>query len=359
MNLLTNVFLVSALHGAFLIVVIASRSRLKINANTFLIILLAIISGYVYREYLYLQDRFDEFPHLMAFFVPWLYLVGPLYLFYVHFSLEPRTKLYYRDLLHLVPAFICFLTILPFYLLSGDEKLALYDAPGPGNLELATNRIFYYGLMLLSWFYYGFRAYQLIQSKNYKKANLIWLKRYTELFLFFLVVFLLAQLVFVFTDFYPYYVMLGTILASSLLVHFVGYWALRESKITRIGSYEPGIQLSEDKVDTLKADLLNLLEVQKVYVNNQLTIDSLAHELSTNSKYLSQLINQEFGCSWTYLINSYRVDEAKHLIRDSNYEHLNFLGIGFQVGFNTKNTFTRVFKRHTGRTPSQFKKESE
>jgi AraC-like DNA-binding protein len=25
------------------------------------------------------------------------------------------------------------------------------------------------------------------------------------------------------------------------------------------------------------------------------------------------------------------------------------------VGFNTKNTFTRAFKRHTGKTPSQFK----
>lgn len=359
MNLITTIFQISAIHGAFLIVVISTRNRLKINANTFLIVLLAIISGYVYREYLYLQDRFDEFPHLMAFFVPWLYLVGPLYFFYVRFSLDPRIRLRLKDLIHVIPAFICFLTITPFYLLSGAEKLALYDAPGPGKLELATNRIFYYGLMLLSWIYYCIRAYKLIQSNHQKKSNLIWLKRYTELFLFFLMIFLLAQLVFVFTDLYPYYVMLGTILASSLLIHFVGYWAIRESKITRIGSQESGAQLPEEKVNTLKKELLDLFEVQKVYINSHLTIESLANKLSTNSKYLSLVINQEFECSWIYFINSYRVEAAKNLIKDSNYEHLNFLGIGAQVGFNTKNTFTRVFKRHTGKTPSQFKKEME
>jgi len=43
------------------------------------------------------------------------------------------------------------------------------------------------------------------------------------------------------------------------------------------------------------------------------------------------------------------------MIISQEYNHLNFLGIAIETGFNTKNTFTRTFKRHTGKTPSQFK----
>ena len=98
-----------------------------------------------------------------------------------------------------------------------------------------------------------------------------------------------------------------------------------------------------------------LLENEKVFKKNDLTSKFFCNELSINSKYLSHVVNTEFNCNLTYLVNSYRVEEAKKMIWDKKYVHLNFLGIAIESGFNTKNTFTRSFKRHTGMTPTEYK----
>ncbi|MEP1097405.1 MAG: helix-turn-helix transcriptional regulator [Cyclobacteriaceae bacterium] len=369
MSLFTNLFLISSIHGGLLIFVLVIQNRRQFNENAFLLLLLAIVTGYVFREYLYLNDLFEAFPHLMAFFVPWLYLLGPIYFFYVRFSISRKVNFEQRDLLHLIPALIVFATILPFYIKSGAEKLAMFEPPSPGNLELATNRIFYYGFLLISWLYYAMQSLSLIKhkmnafdSRTLKpvKARLFWLKNYTIVFIAFLFCFLSSQILFVFTDFYPYYVMLSTVLAASLLIHFVGYWALRESRITNseLGKTDE-LPFTEEKVRELKQQIIYLLENKRIYVDADVSIGDLSQALSINTKYLSQLINKEFNCSLTSLINSYRIEDSKEMIISRDYDHLNFLGIATKVGFNTKNTFTRAFKRHTGMTPSQFKVQIE
>ena len=198
MSLFTNLFLISSLHGLLLITVLIIQNRKQFNENIFLILFLTIITGYVLREYLYLLGYFEALPHLMAFFVPLLYMMGPIYFFYIKSSISKQVDLRWTHLWHLFPAFICFLTILPFYMKSGEEKLALYSSPGPGNLELATNRILYYGLMLLSWFFYAFKSLKVIYSKlkssdrrTLKTSNekLKWLKNYTWVFVVFLLCF--------------------------------------------------------------------------------------------------------------------------------------------------------------------------
>ena len=302
----------------------------------------------------------------MAVFVPLLYLIGPTYYFYIKTSISQKLIFGKSDLIHLIPAFICFLTILPFYMKSGAEKLALYDAPSPGNLELASNRILYYGLMLISWFYYSWKALKAIKSKMLThdsrtlkaiRSRSKWLISFTYVFIGFLIFFLIVQILFVFTDLYPYYLMLSTVLASSFLIHFVGYWALKESRITGGETVSQPIHFPKAKIAQLKTEIIRLLENEKLYLQNDLSIQDLSRRLDINTKYLSQIINQEFGCSLTHLVNKYRVDEAKTLLTSDDVAHLSFLGIANSVGFNTKNTFTRTFKRHTGKTPSQFKEE--
>ena len=124
MNLFSNLFLFSSIHGGFIILVILFQNKRKFNENVFLIALLTIITGYVLREYVYLLGHFETFPHLMAVFVPFLYLIGPCYYFYVKTSIANEVSFKRKDIWHILPALICFLTILPFYAKSGSEKLA-------------------------------------------------------------------------------------------------------------------------------------------------------------------------------------------------------------------------------------------
>lgn len=365
MRIFSLLFLISAVHGYYLVLILLSKGLHRNRANLFLAALLFIVSGYLLKDHLILEGQFSTFPHLMAVFVPFFYLLGPLYHFYIRTTLQGSPSFNKWSIIHLVPALICFLTILPFYLKSGAEKLALYDAPQPEDFRLESNRVLYYGSIFLSVLWYTLQSLFLINEKQkvldgrtHRALNLQlpWLKNYTKAFLFFLLCFLLAQLIFIFTDFHQYYVMLSTVLAFSILIHFVGYWGIKESRILsdQPASNSP-TKLSADKTRELKAELIQILEHEKVYLKSDLSAKYFCDRLEVNSQYFSRLINSEFNCSFTHLINSYRIEKAKSMIKDPSYTHLSLLGIAIECGFNTKNTFTRAFKRHTGITPSAFK----
>lgn len=368
MKYFSILFLISGFQGSFLALVLIVKNLRKLNANLFLALLLIIVSLYQFKELIIIEGYFASFPHLMAALVPLLYLIGPLYYFYIKFSIARTVNLKKIDILHLVPSLICFLTILPFYLKSGAEKLAMYHAPQPGDFQMSSSKGLYYGLILIFMFFYCLKSLSLITKENgffdgrttrSNKMTMIWLKYYTWSFMFFIALFLTAQLIFIFVESFRYYIMLSTILASSIMIHFVGYWATKESKIASLGEgdKERKSGISKAKGEELKSIILDMLEIKKVYIMSDLDTQYFCKNLSINSQYLSQMINDEFNCSLTHLINSYRIEEAKRMIKSNSYDHLNFLGIAFEVGFSNKNTFTRTFKRHTGMTPSEFKSQ--
>ena len=50
-----------------------------------------------------------------------------------------------------------------------------------------------------------------------------------------------------------------------------------------------------------------------------------------------------------------RVEQAKNLLTNSNYEKYTIASIGLESGFNSKSTFFTVFKKHTGSTPFHYR----
>jgi len=364
MKIFSMLFLVSSIQGGFLVIILVINNLRRLNEDIFLALLLAIVSGYLAQEYITLAGYFEYFPNLMAVLVPPLFLLGPLYLFYVKFAINEEARLSKKDLLHLIPAFICFLTILPFYIKSGEEKLAMYHAPHPG-FHLDPGRAIYFVMIWLLAFAYVMKSLSIINNKTRptdgrmigaNRIRLSWLRTYTRTFLLFLFCFFAALIIFILTDFYQYEVMLSTILASSVLIHVAGYWAIRESRIiARKEGLSRNLQLNIEKTAELKAKILDMLQNEKLYQESELSAQDFCKVLNLNSQYFSQLINNEFKCSFTHLINSYRIEEAKKMIKGQNFNHLNLLGIALEVGFKTKNTFTRSFKKHTGMTPSEFR----
>lgn len=102
--------------------------------------------------------------------------------------------------------------------------------------------------------------------------------------------------------------------------------------------------------------LLDLMENQKIYLDKQLTIDSLAEQLNTNRSYLSNIINDYFGKNFNNFINEYRVKEAILLFKNEKYQNHKLDHIATLCGFNNKTTFNTTFKKITGLTPSYFRK---
>jgi AraC-like DNA-binding protein len=328
-------------------------------------LLLLIVTGYQLKAVIVLEGYYTSFPHLIKIFLPLHFLLGPLFFYYVKFTIGFQKQLKIKDAIHLIPFGVAFITLMPFYIKSGAEKLLMHSAPAPDNFHMNSSMIFYYGPMLFFAFFYYWKSLKILTSlkggdgrgsKEYQN-RLLWLEKYTKVFLFFLACFTVAQLIFVFTDFYQFYVMLLTVFASSILIHFVAYWAIKQSKIANHNTFDDKSYQTQEKAPDIKKGIIEILEVEKLYLDSNLSSKYLCDRLKVNSLYLSQVVNREFNCNISYLINSYRIEYAKKVLESGELNHLNFSGIAQKVGYNSANAFTRVFKQHTDQTPSEYKKQ--
>ncbi|MCJ7682073.1 MAG: helix-turn-helix domain-containing protein [Candidatus Aminicenantes bacterium] len=117
--------------------------------------------------------------------------------------------------------------------------------------------------------------------------------------------------------------------------------------------------MAGQKATDVNQTMLRLLDAEKIFKDPVLTLQSLAASLAVTPHQLSWLINEKYHKSFTRLVNDYRVNEVKNHIAEERNNHRSLLDIAFDCGFNTKASFNRVFKNHTGMTPSEFKKEKE
>ncbi|WP_289645059.1 AraC family transcriptional regulator [Maribacter aestuarii] len=115
--------------------------------------------------------------------------------------------------------------------------------------------------------------------------------------------------------------------------------------------------LSKEDFTNYKQQLLNLMNIEKLYLNSELSQLDLANQIGLSSNHLSELLNKGFGQNFYNFINSYRVLEAQKLMENDGNRDSKILAFGFDSGFKSKTSFNRVFKAHTGMTPSDYKKK--
>jgi AraC-like DNA-binding protein len=109
----------------------------------------------------------------------------------------------------------------------------------------------------------------------------------------------------------------------------------------------------ETAENTMKK-LQNLMEAG-LYKDSTLTLRKLAHELDLSQHHLSQIINEQTQASYYDLLNQYRISEAKRLLTHSN---MSVIDITYEAGFNSKSSFYTEFKRQNNCTPGQFKQKA-
>jgi AraC-like DNA-binding protein len=111
--------------------------------------------------------------------------------------------------------------------------------------------------------------------------------------------------------------------------------------------------LGAEKTNEIIERTNSLMEVDRVFLQAELTLQELADKLEMPAYQVSQAINEGLKKTFYDLVNGYRVEEAKRLLTDSLDRKI--LAVGFDSGFNSKTTFNTVFKKFTGYTPSEFR----
>lgn len=89
------------------------------------------------------------------------------------------------------------------------------------------------------------------------------------------------------------------------------------------------------------------------HLHYKITLKELAAHACFAETYLSALFKKETGDSITDFIHKKRVDEAKSLLRYSEYT---LSEISQYLGFSSQSHFCHIFRRHAGITPTQFRK---
>lgn len=90
------------------------------------------------------------------------------------------------------------------------------------------------------------------------------------------------------------------------------------------------------------------------HLNEKITLQTLAQNVSLNPKYLSMLFVKESGMTISDYIKSNRITASKNMLRYSEYSYAEISAI---LAYSSQSHFTKVFRSETGYTPKEYRQK--
>ena len=398
---LSIIHLLGAAQGIFLAVVLASKRRNTVANKLLALAMLAFTLELLTTVY-HAQGLDERWPHFIGVTYPLPFLFAPLLFLYAKTVSEGGHCFDKAYLLHFLPVALVVLYMVPFYLQSGIDKLALLQRP-EGHPWMTDLTLINHVKFVYSFVYLAAIVRLLLRHRDRIKdsfssieyINLAWLRNMMiggvalwGISLVFYVIGLLGGASGAVLDpieGYDDYVALG----MAVFVYAIGYLGLRQPEIftPRPAQREPvaspvGVSMeaaalapvaapespalpekpryARSGMDTALAqrrvrDLLGVMEREKPFTRSNLTLQGLAAMLSISPHNLSEVINTQLGKNFYDFVNGYRIGEVQRRLADPQNAHLTVLAIGLDAGFNSKSSFNAVFKKHVKMTPSQYR----
>jgi len=154
----------------------------------------------------------------------------------------------------------------------------------------------------------------------------------------------------------------------AFLIYGISFYIIRQSMFFQEKQLSPVVNgsvekyqkssLSEEKEQQTLDKLKQLMKTEKPFLENTLSLPILAKKLAVSTHHLSQIINDNLKQNFFEMLASYRIQEAQQILNDPAQHHLKIEEIAEQVGYNSKSAFNAAFKKITGQTPSQYRKQT-
>ena len=114
-------------------------------------------------------------------------------------------------------------------------------------------------------------------------------------------------------------------------------------------------QLTDDKRTKLVERIEEVMSNPENISSSDFTLKQLSNLVDSNTTYISQVINETYGCNFNTLLGQHRVKEVcLRINEDKAYSRLTIEAIANSVGFKSRTTFINAFKREVGLTPSEY-----
>lgn len=315
---------------------------------------------------------------LMDGLLVFIFLIAPLFYLSIQSYIKPSRKWNKNQYLHFGLSFLyLFLFIFSFLL---DAKEAQKEKVSQNSIDNVN--YFLCLILTIQVFWYCIIAYKniikhqkniLLHRSSVENINLDWLKK-ISIAISIMGFFWVLDIVFQLSENYLLFDFFTSFLVLFIVLYITHYWFQQEEIYPYSSSEKKDINalikaanadeeqkkkiLSDENLEKIKTELLVLMEKEKPFLDSEISLIKLAEKLNISAHQLSYVINKGFDENFFQFINGYRIKEAQKLILDPKMNHLSLLGIGFEVGFNSKTVFNTTFKKVTGKTPSEFKKSS-
>jgi AraC-like DNA-binding protein len=289
---------------------------------------------------------------------------------YSDFKLKPK------HLIHSIIFLIANLVLLPrFYIVSQASKISFLEKIS-SKPEIQFNHV----LMHVQMIAYIIAAFMILRKarkiylQNYAGASIEsikWLFQFTlALSLFYSIA--LVKNIFKFTP-YPNIsgqLKMGLLVFELIIIFWYLYKALNNPSLFRtidsklklvsdiISEEENSEQLAvhEKEYNAALLKLKNYMTDEKPFLNPAVTIQDISASIEIPVRELSLLINHTLEQHFYDFINAYRIENAMDILKDTTKSKLTILEILYDVGFNSKSSFNTAFKKHTGETPTSYRK---
>jgi AraC-like DNA-binding protein len=117
---------------------------------------------------------------------------------------------------------------------------------------------------------------------------------------------------------------------------------------------KPGRIISPD-IEAAIVKRLEKFELNKKYLEKDMTVRKMASLFHTNDKYVTKVIAKHRGKGTIEYITDLKLDYIVEMLKtESRYRNYTHKALGEEAGFRTTQNFTRAFKSHTGITPTYF-----
>lgn len=325
------------------------------------------------------------YPSLHGIFIPTYFLMGPFLYFYVRDTCSQNSYTLIRPRLKHFTAFLLSIFLLiPFFLLPQAEKQQIFSKNVISASESVLPWVAIFGILLVhvmllfQVLFYLIQSFRVLMSyfdnlkeffSNIEDNSLGWLR-------LLILMLSLSWAVYTFEALraWPYMIDETIKVVISIInvgiIYFISFKGLRQNAVFRdrieIKPLKAAEQngkkpkyaksaLCDEDADRIFEKLQLALQNDELYSDSMLSLRGLSDHTKISSNYISQVINQKTDSHFFDFVNHFRVDKAMERLLDKD-EQNSILDIAYSVGFNSKSTFNTAFKRQTGLTPSEFRK---
>ncbi len=361
---------VGVVQGIILTVVLLFFRRGNRKALIMLSIIVLAYTGVVFNSYIVFGGYYKFWPHLVLISYPIERVIGPAFYFFAVFLIQPSRKFKWYDSFHFLPLLYIAYEMRFFYPIGFQSKIDIIEAMWSADHRMQFSGVLMaIALNLLTAAYVVAAIVFLSKSiKKYKQltANTLldyieWVKKFAWTFLLFLIV-SNAGIILSFTaELAASRIEVVTHLMITVLIHYIAFITIGQPdkiffKIQSLTS-KP-VETKKVPAESIKP-LIKLMQEKKPYLDPDLKVHNFAAMLDMPPYQISRIIRQEKGINFYDFVNSHRVDEFKERVLSNKYGNITLLGIAFEVGFNSKSSFNRIFKKYEGITPSEYLKSKQ